>query len=293
MKKNLFVLLLLLLSNIPEAQAGFERVRAEYESLLDKKFVLLPHKGVYLLPASYNETPNKESYKGFTSRADFADRGEYNRKLETEFQVSFLVLAGRNLFKSKFNLFVGYTQRSWWQLYNEKWSRQFRETNYTPEVFTRRLFSKPKKLATINFIGYDFGFVHQSNGQTQELSRSWNRVFSRLIFTWGDTFFITSLWYRLPERNQPDQNPGMGDFVGHGEFLVKRTFGRSIVELRLLTGTRKLGAELSHSYPLSEGLSTYFKISSGYGLSLIDYNQETQRIGIGVSLTDIFARIKN
>jgi phospholipase A1 len=270
------------------AQEYFERIRQEYESLLDKKYILLPHKGVFLLPFSYNETPNKDSYRGLTSTPEFSDRGDYNRKLETEFQISFLVLASKNLFGSDFNIFLGYTQRSWWQLFNPKWSRPFRETNYAPELFARRLFSRPKKMASLNFVGYDLGFVHQSNGQSQELSRSWNRVFSRLVFTVGETIFITSLWYRLPEKDAGDQNPGIERYVGHGELLIRRSFGNHDIQLRVLSGTSKLGGELSHSYPIANGLSTYIKVSSGYGLSLIDYNKETQRIGIGVSLTDIF-----
>jgi phospholipase A1 len=269
------------------SESGVDRVRQEYESLLKKKYVLLPHKGIYLLPASYNNTPNKEAYEQITER--FRDRGEFNRELEAEFQVSFLILVNQKPFGSKFNLFLGYTHRSWWQVYNGDWSRQFRETNYEPEFFARRLFSKPKKVLGLNFIGYDFGYVHQSNGQIQELSRSWDRAFARMIFNFGNTVISPSLWYRLPDTDNLDENPDTEEYIGHGELLIQKIYGPNQFRFKLLPGIHKMGAEFSYSYPLNEGLRYFIKLNYGYGHSLIDYNKKTERIGVGISISDILS----
>jgi phospholipase A1 len=115
-----------LFSNIGFANIDVEKVKARYSSMLKKDYVLMPHNGTYLLPISYNAAPNESPYSNFTNIEQFKDRGDYNRNLEAEFQFSFLALGARNVIGTDTNLFVGYTQKSWWQIYNSEWSRPFR-----------------------------------------------------------------------------------------------------------------------------------------------------------------------
>jgi len=287
---KLAIILMTFISLCANAELKMDPIRKEYESLLNKKYVLLPHKGSFLLPASYNNTPNKESYEAMTSRPEFSDRGDFNRELEAEFQVSFLILVGKKVFNSNYNVFLGYTHRSWWQVYNADWSRQFRETNYEPEIFARRLFRDTRKVLGTNFFGYDLGYVHQSNGQIQELSRSWDRVFARFYFNVGKLLISPTLWYRLPDTDKIDENPHTKEYIGHGEILVQRSFGKNQFKFKLLPGVHKMGTELSYSYPLNEGLRYFVKLNYGYGHTLIDYDKKTERIGIGFSIADLFSR---
>ncbi|WP_176491915.1 phospholipase A, partial [Salmonella enterica] len=48
------------------------------------------------------------------------------------------------------------------------------------------------------------------------------------------------------------------------------------------------GAEVGLSYPVTKHVRLYTQVYSGYGESLIDYNFNQTRVGVGVMLNDIF-----
>ena len=265
-----------------------KKTKEEYTDLLSKKYSLIPHKGTYLLPFLYTEFPNNDVYKPFSDDLKDGDnRGKFNKHLEAEMQVSFLILLNEKLLNSNFDLFFGFTQRSWWQVYNDSWSRPFRETNYEPEVFVRNVLDSPYILPFgAKLLLYDIGIAHQSNGQIQELSRSWNRVFIRMGLMLGDLGARISLWQRIPEKRTLDDNPDVYKYLGYGEIDFAYTKENFQSKLRIIPGIEKQGAELSLSLPWKEGLRFYTKMGYGYGLSLIDYNYNNSKIGFGFTLTD-------
>ena len=282
------ILTTLLLAGVPllaSANDSLVRLSKEYESLMSKPFVLLPHLDNYLIPVSYNNTPNEEVYDFLTEQGDLADRGDYNRKTELEFQISFSVVIAKNVFSSSVDLLGAYTQQSWWQVYNSGWSRQFRESNYSPELFARHLLNPATGLFGARAVLVDYGYMHQSNGQVQELSRSWDRLFIRTILHYGNVLIIPSIWYRLPEGDSEDYNPDIEDYLGYGELVISNLSEKHNWRMKLIPGTEKQGVELSYSYPLTSYMRYYLKVNYGYGHSLIDYNHKTERIGIGVVLT--------
>lgn len=57
------------------------------------------------------------------------------RTPELKFQVSLKTKAAQNLFGTDADLWLGYTQMSHWQVYNENNSRPFRAHDYEPEIF--------------------------------------------------------------------------------------------------------------------------------------------------------------
>lgn len=196
----------------------------------------------------------------------------------------------RNIFNSDLNLFLGYTHTSWWQIYNTGWSRQFRETNYTPSVFVRKIFERPKKISRFNILAYDIGYIHQSNGQIQELSRSWDRLFFRTAFGVNRFVFVINTWIRLKILDRKlDDNPNILDYRGYGDLKIKYYDGKSIYSLKIIPGLKYYGSEVGYSYPINEGVRFYTKINYGYGHSLIDNENKEKRIGIGFALSDFLS----
>ena len=228
---------------------------------------LSPHRPMYLLPYSYSQ-----HYDG--SRA------------EVVFQIS----GKQRLFGT--NFYLGYTQRSFWQMYNKKDSSPFRETVYNPEVFYRWT----PKVDWLNKWGADFGFEHESNGRDLPDSRSWNRIYIAPFQSKGKYLVYLKFWYRMPEKEKTsptdtegDDNPDIERFMGHAEFQVQRQFfGDHIahVTLRNNLATGKGAIALNYSIPSNDG-SVFFCLNffNGYGESLLDYNRSVTRVGLGVMVT--------
>lgn len=195
------------------------------------------------------------------------------------------------------SLWVAYSQQSYWQFFNSDLSRPFRSTDYEPEV----IYVYPTTAALPfgwNWRYSGAGLVHQSNGQSDPLSRSWNRFYLMTGFEHGNDYSVSArIWKRLSESAQNDNNPGISDYIGRTELqgvwhpdrknslvgTVRSSLGstnRGSVRLEWL---RSLGDGMGNSY---SGLRLHTQLFSGYGDSLIDYNHKRTVLSVGLSLVD-------
>ena len=103
--------------------------------------------------------------------------------IETKFQLSLKAKIMQDAF-GKGDVWVAFTQQAYWQMYNGKLSRPFREINYEPEL----IFTYPLNLSAgafkMKMIGLSVN--HQSNGKEAAHSRSWNRFILMGIFQWNE-----------------------------------------------------------------------------------------------------------
>lgn len=194
------------------------------------------------------------------------------------------------MFESHFDLNVAYTHHAWWQLYNPENSRPFRETNYMPEIFVRYVDPSTSRVGGFDLMAADFGLVHQSNGQIQILSRSWNRVYARGVLQNQGFQIFTTLWYRIPETVKEDDNRDIYKYMGYGEFEITKSFGKHTVTFKTPLASRHFSTDFKYSYPWKENLRWYASVETGYGHSLIEYNRSTQRFGVGVVLDSFIDR---
>jgi phospholipase A1/A2 len=225
------------------------------------------HKPIYLLPVTWS-------------------RDYYGDETELIFQISLK----QRLFNR--NFFFGYTQKSFWQVYNPDDSRPFRETNYNPELFYRW---KPE-WAQAPGLGFDIGLDHESNGNELPDSRSWNRVIGAVYHETPTRLLHLRLWYRLPEDDgravddpKRDDNPDIHRYYGYGELrLQQRLFGarghKAALMLRGNPGTGYGAVELRYSAPFSDWAFWTLHVWHCYGESLIDYNRSVTRVGAGFKL---------
>ena len=279
-----------------------KRVLAERATELNP-FVITPHEPSYIMPITYTNNFNYDAYRPLDEEVGSIDpeTGEFSSAMEAheaKYQVSFKVpLRSSSLFVPGDAIYFAMTIQAWWQLYSDEISKPFRETNYKPEIF----YIAPLPWQTENgSFGYFVSFEHQSNGQVQGLSRSWNRIHLGLIYD-TDTYSIgIKPWYRLPEDEkdyalQPDgdDNPDIDDYLGNYEILGAYAFNND----HKLSGTFRQNwrtgngsIELNYTFPLpfSSRLMGFAQFFSGYGESLIDYNHRQEKIGVGIALTDVF-----
>jgi phospholipase A1 len=276
--------------SVPSRWAGqtfSERFQLDPETK-DGIFQVKPHQPVYLLPISWRQNVNRNPFSP-NPRNTALGAGENNQHMEAKFQLSFKTKMMQNILGSQIDLWAAYTQQSFWQIYNDQESRPFRETNYQPEAFLTmpvRLGPQWLQLRMLNL-----GLVHQSNGQTDPLSRSWNRVYATLGATSGDLSLFIKPWWRLSEKNATDNNPDITDYAGRIELQAVYDFGGHVLSatlqnnLKFNTSTpNRSNAQIEWAFPLAGELHGYVRAFGGYADSLQNYNFRNYGLGLGVSL---------
>jgi phospholipase A1/A2 len=239
------------------------------------------HRSSYALAMSYNFTPNPAPLQE-------VDPAKTLVKPEVTFQLSFKAKLWQDMFGRKVDLWVAYTQRSFWQLYNFSDSSPFRETDYEPEV----LFNFRTRF---RLLGFDTRFVqvglnHQSNGQSEPLSRSWNRVVANVGLERGPLSLLLKGWFHIPESAASDDNPGLNSYMGYGEiwayYFVKSHRLGIMLRDNLDFGLNRGAIQLEWSFPLFAQMAGYVQYFLGYGESLLDYDHRVNRIGFGFIFAD-------
>jgi phospholipase A1 len=250
--------------------------------------VIRLHRPNYMLPAAYNSSPNPDA-------ALDLDPNAKAQNTEAKFQISFKVKLLEDIMGKDMDLWVGYTQLSFWQLYNSAFSSPFRETNYEPELLLN--FRTDYDLLGLGLLKgriINLGINHQSNGRSEPLSRSWNRIVANFGFEKGGFNLLLKSWYRIPENAKDDDNPDISKYLGYGEAwgIYYWNNHRFALMLRnnLREGYNRGALQLDWSFPLplikNDRVSGYIQYFNGYGESLLDYNKSVNRIGIGIMLTD-------
>lgn len=247
-----------------------------------------PHRPMYLLPLFLNTKPNRHPETPDQPVKDYSPNEM--RVPELKLQVSVKTKVAEDLFDTNADMWFGYTQQSHWQVYNADNSRPFRATDYEPEIFlTQPVTANLPFNGRLRMLGA--GAVHHSNGQSDPLSRSWNRLYLMGGAEWGRLSVVPRLWARVNTNtsSEPDDNSDITDYMGYGDitflydFENKRTLGGT---LRYNPATSKGAIQLDYIHPLSNNVNAYIQLFHGYGESIIDYNHKGSAIGVGVVLND-------
>ena len=246
-------------------------------------WTLRPYQPVYVLPAFWtsdvNQNPISQNKRNMVYDQHTLD------STEAKFQLSMKTKLRHNLFGNNGDLWLGYTQRSYWQVYNDKDSRPFRATNYEPEM--NLVFKTNYDVLGLNWRLFGIGLNHQSNGAAIPYSRGWDRVMMNFGFE-RDNFVLTVRpWFRVFKKDS-DDNPDIIDYMGHGDVTAYYKWGKQSFSLmgRQNVNTGHGAAQFAWDFPLRNNLNGYLQIFHGYGENLIDYNHKATYVGLGVSLID-------
>ena len=196
------------------------------------------------------------------------------------------------------SLWFGYSQQSYWQLFNGGLSRPFRSTDHEPEV--TYIYPTRAQLPMgwqLRYTG--ISAVHQSNGQSQPLSRSWNRTVLMAGFEKGTDYTLQAkFWKRMKEDPANDDNPDIVDLIGRAEFSGSWNVDKD--NTLGLTLRHALRSDANGSLRMDwyrtlgnggqpggkSGLRFHTRLFAGYGDSLIDYNRRRTVLSVGLSLVD-------
>ncbi|MDX9709097.1 MAG: phospholipase A [Trichloromonas sp.] len=246
------------------------------------RFTLMMHRDNYLLPVTYNhnyyEPAESEEYTV-----------EEVKDTEAKYQISIKTKLWQDILGSRADLWFGYTQQSYWQIYNVDESAPFRETNYEPELLLNYRADLGLGLGGLRLRTLTAALNHQSNGRSEPMSRGWNRVIGQAGLESGPLTLLLKGWYRIPESRSDDDNRDIDDYFGPGElqaYYLKEKHRFGMLLRNNFQSENRTSVQLEWSYPILDNVGIYVQYFNGYGENLLDYDQRANRIGLGFILTD-------
>jgi len=198
------------------------------------------------------------------------------------------------------DFYFGYTQTSLWEIGSDSV-----DTTFRPELM---YLSKPRKanwLAGMSRFDLQAGMKRESNGQSGADSRGLNIAYISPILTFGDDamgddgggagggFFVAvapRVWAYFGDTSE---NPDIYQYRGYGDVsLVAGWRGgfQTAVSGGFGNDWDKGWLEVDFSYPLQKlglrdlGMYLHAQVFTGYGESLLTYNESTTTFRMGVSL---------
>ena len=187
---------------------------------------------------------------------------------------------------------VAYTQTSWWDINGS--SSPFYDTTYRPEFFYD--WKNVTHAYPTNWIQLDLqaGLEHESNGKSGTNSRSLNNAYFQPTLTIGrdDGLQLTlqpRVWRYLGDLSD---NPDITDYIGYWNLRTVVGWKRGL-QLSALGQMGKDGdhrsVQLDLTYPTMEifgSFSLYLDVQyfTGYGESLLGYNQKSSQLRVGFAL---------
>ena len=182
------------------------------------------------------------------------------------------------------DLYFAYTQTSLWDL--DSLSKPFYDTSYKPTVFYLRddFGWKPEWLSRL---GLQMGVQHESNGQSEPMSRSLNTVYFTPLVGWNfGRDWKVLLAPRVVGYLEKSENSDLTRYRGYGEVLFRfgQDRGAQLSALWRPGSGSQFGAgslELDLSWPLNRtpgfspalGGYIFVKWFTGYGESLRSYDE--------------------
>jgi phospholipase A1 len=254
------------------------------------------HKSNYLLITHTNNvndapiSPNQIS----TLERNLDDRDlKFQLSLKTEMMNNIPLI--RNLpYVTSARIWGAYTQQSYWQVFDTKASRPLRENNYEPELILSLGIDNQVAGVKKNYIPrmLNLGVVHQSNGRSNPVSRSWNRIYLEGGWELYDQLSLTVRpWWRIPENKDDDDNADIEKFIGYGDLAfrwedVKHKNAATLLLRNNLRSDNNGFAQIDLQRQVFNNpyLKLHLMFSTGYGASLLDYNHSQNILGLGISL---------
>ena len=237
-------------------------------------------------PREYLEA-HRDNYLLFYSY-DNEEHDDRSVKSEAMYQLSIRI----PLHYDHFDLYFAYTQRAFWQVYDNDDTRPFREIDHSPELF---FDTNGSLIPALGAERMRFGYEHESNGEGLETTRAWNRLFGSAFYTTGDIMWELKLWYWLKKRAKEspddpngDETPGIRNYYGNGELRAVYRHGdyrvSGMVRNTLGTETNRGAVQVTLQGPMNN-VDWYMLYWRGYGESVGMYDALSERIGFGIAFT--------
>lgn len=205
------------------------------------------------------------------------------------FQISIRHRLTRSVLPFNTFLFLTYTQKSFWDIYDK--SSPFRDSNYNPGIGLGRYIIYEQ-----NMLGAAlFQFEHESNGRDGEDSRSWNLLsFSAKYFYNPRLSFSMKAWVPFVSgRNNKSLVNYRGIATLSANYLTKDLKWWVSAEVTPRKGWGNANTIVSVAFLGSKNSTTYFylRFYNGIGDSLLDFNKYAMNVRAGICFKPDFYSI--
>jgi outer membrane phospholipase A len=192
------------------------------------------------------------------------------------------------------SLRFAYTQTSLWDLAGS--SQPFTDSSYRPELFFARDKLDGVNLLGVKQFGLQTGLAHESNGRDGDDSRGINTAYVQPVLFYGEEkeFNLRVMPKIYAYLGGNDGNKDIADYRGFVDMrvIVGKFNGFELSALgRLGRDFDKGSLQFDATYPLQAlGQGTFdlylqCQYFTGYGESLLTYNQSTQSLRVGIGLS--------
>ena len=205
-----------------------------------------------------------------------------NTNSDIKMQISFKQRMSNSIMPFKSFLYLTYTQKSFWKIY--KHSSPFEETIFNPGIGLGKFIFKDGRQIGVGTLQLE----HESNGTDSIFSRSWNSVSVSYLALISEKFsLIGKCWLPFSLYDNKD----LTDYIGYGELTLDWEIVKNKFEISALI---RKGAQLDwrgsiqtniYYNPLKNSNQyLYLQLFNGYAENLINYNQLTNMIRIGICI---------
>lgn len=199
---------------------------------------------------------------------------------DAKFQISLRHRLYRGLLPYRIYVFLTYSQKSFWDIYQK--SAPFAETNYNPTIGFGRNFIKDRRIAGIGMIQFE----HESNGRDSIWSRSWNRVTFTGIYIFNKNYSLQAkVWIPMMVAKE---NKNIARYSGIGHVAGTYTNDENRLSCSVLM-IKRGGWNFNASWQLEvayrifrlDNQYVFLQFYDGYGESLIDYDRFHRYVRVG------------
>lgn len=205
-----------------------------------------------------------------------------NHNSDIKIQISFKQRLTNSIMPFKSILYLTYTQKSFWKVYEK--SSPFNETIFNPGLGLGKLIFKNS--TQIGVAGLQL--EHESNGQDSSTSRSWNCVsFSYMAFLSQKITIIGKAWIPFGLSDNKD----LMNYIGYGEFtfnweIVKNKFQVNSIIRKGAQFDLKGSIQANIYYNPLKNMNQYFFLQffHGYAEDLSLYNKFSSMLRLGICI---------
>lgn len=201
---------------------------------------------------------------------------------DAKYQISFKQLITRHALPFQTQLFLTYTQRSFWNIY--EFSSPFQDVNFNPGIgLSSGIYNGNDELMGLT----EFKLEHESNGREGEASRSWNSVSLAYHGRINDrTILSVRGWFPFSYSDNPD----LMEYIGYGELNLSYDLApKWNLEISARKGDEwdwkgNLRSRVFYRISKSTNQHLMFEWYVGNAESLINYHEYENMVRIGYAI---------